>query len=126
MLAPLWTAWGLKGLAYAGILLLLAVLWRRAAVQAEKYKAECRDLQVNLGQACETITEQGKAVWQWREAANDAAAKLIAAQEDAARVRKQFDQLAEKLRTAEIPVDAEGALAWMAEVAHELASQVGR
>lgn len=123
-MGALWTAWGLKGLAYAAILGLLAWGWRRATVQRDQARAERDGYMADLRNADATMTELRNAVASWRYAANAATEQAVKAQQEAAAGRARFDELQTKILATPVPADAAGALGWLAEVAKDISKGV--
>lgn len=124
MFGALWTAWGLKGLAFAAMLCLLAWAWRRTTVQRDQARNLLEWEQIAHRHACDALAELRAQVDSWRYAANVATEQAVKAQQEAAEGRARFEALQAKILATPVPQDAAGALGWLAEVAKDISKGV--
>lgn len=126
MLAGMLTALGWKMAIYVAVL----VGFSYALVRATRQRDEARKLldfeKIAHRATCDAMADQRLVVDHWRKVANESTAQALLYQGRAAEGKARFDALTAKLQATPVPGDAEGALAWMAEVAKDLAAGVGR
>jgi len=114
-----------------GLALLGALLWsqrqvRKLSAQMAAEQASHRETGYRLDLVHEQLARGQKQVEEWQAAAQEAMRRFRLAQSETEAARARFDEFRSKLVDAPVPNDAEGALAWMADVAKQLGAEVGR
>lgn len=114
-----------------GLALLAALLWsvrreRRLAVELAQLKVHFDETGYRLTMALDELARVQRGIEEWKYAAVQAAKKMNEAKDEAQASQSRFDLLVAKIKDSPVPEDAEGALAWMASVAKDLAAEVGR
>ena len=114
-----------------GLALLAALLWsvrreRKGAAALAAEQAAHRETGYRLDLVHEQMARVQKQVEEWQAASAEAMRRFRLAEAETAASRARFDEFRAKLQTSPVPDDAEGALAWMADVAKQISAEVGR
>lgn len=120
MLASIFTLWGFKMAAYVAVLLALGAWINRVGKDRDAWKAKCGEALRESLQAQNQVICLQEDIKAFSAATEAARLTAIAAVNDARAIKERFAALTATIQATPVPPDAEGALAWMADVATQI------
>lgn len=111
---------------YTLVLVCVGIAWDRAGRARDAWKAKWQDANRAALEAQAQLAGLSLAMDTWKVQASAAKIRAQAAASDLLVIQDKYQALIAKFHDQPVPADAEGALAWMASVARDLAAEARR